>query len=124
MVLKVSDLEIFKLSEDLSDNLSQIVLKWNIFQKDTMGKQLIRAVDSISANIAEGHGRFHYKDRINFCYYARGSLEEIICWMNKARRRELMNSEKEDVWNIIKILPKKQNAYINSIKNAKNEKNT
>ena len=45
--------------------------KWNLTQ------QLKRAVQSIPANIAEGHGRFHFLDNVRFCYFARGSLTEV-----------------------------------------------
>ena len=46
--------------------------KWNLNQ------QLRRSALSISANIAEGHGRFYYQDNVRFCYNARGSLEETL----------------------------------------------
>ena len=46
--------------------------KWNLSQ------QLRRSSLSISANIAEGHGRFYYQDNVRFCYNARGSLEETL----------------------------------------------
>ena len=46
--------------------------KWNLNQ------QLRRSSLSISANIAEGHGRFYYQDNVRFCYNARGSLEETL----------------------------------------------
>jgi four helix bundle protein len=46
--------------------------KWNLNQ------QLRRSSLSISANIAEGYGRFYYQDNVRFCYIARGSLEETL----------------------------------------------
>jgi four helix bundle protein len=46
--------------------------KWNL------GQQLRRSSLSISANIAEGYGRFYYQDNVRFCYIARGSLEETL----------------------------------------------
>ena len=46
--------------------------KWNLNQ------QLRRSSLSISANIAEGHGRFYFQDNVRFCYNARGSLEETL----------------------------------------------
>ena len=118
MVLKVEDLEIYQMAEDLSDRIWNICIKWDYFAKDTMGKQLVRAADSISANLAEGHGRFHFKDRLNFWYYARGSLEETRSWLSKAFQRGLISSELAEIKQIIEILPKKLNAYINSIKKA------
>lgn len=41
-----------------------------------MGKQLVRAIDSVAANLSEGFGRYHYKETRIFGYYSRGSLYE------------------------------------------------
>ena len=48
------DLRVYLLSEQLSDSISGIALEWDSFARDTIGKQLVKAVDSIGANIAEG----------------------------------------------------------------------
>ena len=121
MVLRVEDLDVYQMAEELSDIIWNICIKWDYFAKNTIGKQLVRAVDSICANLAEGHGRFHFKDRLNFCYYARGSLEETKAWLSKAIRRNLISSGIDEIKQLIEILPKKLNAYINSIKKAHNE---
>ena len=118
MVLNVRDLDIYQMAEELADIVWNICIGWDYFAKDTIGKQLVRAADSISANLAEGHGRYHFKDRLNFCYYARGSLEEAKSWLFKAMRRRLISSDNNEINQIIEILPKKMNAYIGSIKNA------
>ncbi len=54
---KLDDLEIYKLSIELADEIWAIVIKWDFFAKDTVGKQIVRSSDSIAANIAEGYGR-------------------------------------------------------------------
>jgi four helix bundle protein len=82
MVLRVEDLDIYQMAEELSDRVWEICIKWDYFAKDTIGKQLVRSTDSISANLAEGHGRYHFNDRLKYCYYARGSLEETKSWLN------------------------------------------
>ena len=120
MVLKIGDLEIYQMAEDIADKIWDICLGWDYYARDTVGKQLVRAADSISANLAEGHGRYHFKDRLNFCYYARGSLEETKSWLKKAIRRKLISSDISEINEIIKVLPKKLNAYITSIKKAHN----
>ena len=84
-----------------------------------IGKQLVGAADSISANIADGHGRDHFTDRLNYCYYARGSLEETKSWISKAIRRKLIKTEISEINHSIGLLPKKLNAYIKSIKKAR-----
>ena len=119
MVLKVEDLDIYQMAEDLSDSVWEICIKWDYFTKDTIGKQLVRAADSISVNLAEGHGRYHFNDRLKYCYYARGSLEEIKSWISKAIRRKLIKTEISEINHAIELLPKKLNPYIRSIKKAR-----
>ena len=51
------NLRVYQLAEELSDRVWEIVLGWDVFARDTVGKQLVKAVDSIGANIAEGTGR-------------------------------------------------------------------
>lgn len=60
--------------------------KWNLDQ------QLRRASLSISANIAEGYGRFYYQDNVRFCYTARGSLEEVLSHLTFAHEMGFVSS--------------------------------
>jgi len=114
--MDIEDLEVYQLAEKLSDVIWNIVLSWERFPKETIGKQLVRAVDSIASNIAEGYGRYHYKENKNFCYFARGSLEETKTWLRKGIRRDLINqSEQKELSDIMERLPKLLNAYIGSI---------
>jgi four helix bundle protein len=114
--MELRDLEVYKLSEELSDMIWNIILEWDYFAKDTIGKQLVKASDSIAANIAEGYGRYHFKENKNFCYFARGSLEETKTWLRKSIRRGLIDKSKhQELFNIIKKLPKLLNSYIKSI---------
>lgn len=114
--MNLTDLEVYRLSEELSDIVWNIVIKWDYFSKETIGKQLVKASDSIAANIAEGYGRYHYKENKNFCYFARGSLEETKTWMRKSVRRGLLDPSKhEELFSIMEKLPKLLNSYIKSI---------
>jgi len=61
--------------------------KWNLNQ------QIRRSALSISANIAEGYGRFYYQDNVRFCYNARGSLEEVLSHLTFAREMSFINAE-------------------------------
>ena len=65
-------LDIYKIACQLSDWAWTIYIDIPQPQKFHMGDQLLRSVDSIAANIAEGHGRYHFKDQIRFLYYSRG----------------------------------------------------
>ena len=115
-IMDLRDLEVYQLSEKLSDIIWNIVLRWDYFTKDTIGKQLVKSSDSIGANIAEGYGRYHYRENKNFCYFARGSLEETKTWLRKSVRRGLIDqSIHQEMFDIIEKLPKFLNSYIKSI---------
>ena len=51
----------------------------------------------IIENIAEGHGRYHFNDRLDYCYYAKGFLEETKSWISKAIRRKLFKTEISEI---------------------------
>ena len=92
------NLKVYQLSEDLADHAWDIVCKWNNLARDTVGKQLIRAADSIGANIAEGAGRGSYQDNRRFVRIARGSLYETKHWLRRAFKRHLLSQA-----NILKL---------------------
>lgn len=56
----------------------ELLLMFPVEEKFALSQQLRRAVQSVPANIAEAHGRYHYQDAIRFCYIARGSLDEVL----------------------------------------------
>lgn len=93
MYKKFEDIVCYKLSSELSDYVWKIFSNWDWMDKKIIGDQFIRAIDSIGANIAEGFGRFHKKDKIKFYYYARGSLFESAHWCKKTYERKLINEE-------------------------------
>jgi len=114
--MKLEELRIYQLSMELGEEVWNIVIKWDYFAKDTVGKQLIRSVDSVAANISEGFGRYHFKDSKNFNYYSRGSLYETKTWLTKAKNRELLSEEKfQELIKFIDDLGVKLNNYINTI---------
>ncbi|PLZ85067.1 four helix bundle protein [Fischerella thermalis] len=113
------ELQVYKLAEKLANKIWEIVIRWDDFAKDAIGKQIVRAVDSIGANIAEGRGRYNYQDNKRFVKMARGSMNETIHWMRLAYARNLLKSEQVDMIKpIIDELSPKLNAYLNSIGNS------
>lgn len=105
--LQLNDLTCYKSSFALTNEVWEVVIKWDYFAKDTIGKQFVNAADSISANIAEGFGRYHKKDKIKFYYYSFGSVKECVDWSNKALIRNLINTETHLRFsNILNALPK------------------
>jgi four helix bundle protein len=120
---KLTDIEIYSISEELSNQIWGIVRHWHYFEKETLGKQLVRAADSISANIAEAFERYHYKDRQKFGYYARGSFEETKSWLRKSYQRKLLNDSQMEIINrYVKQIGPKLNSLINTFKNPQAHK--
>lgn len=114
--MDVKDLEIYRLSLELSQQIWELVKDFEYFSKKTIGIQLVRAADSIGANIAEGFGRYYFKEKKLFFYYARGSMEETKHWLRLAFKRELLSQEQLDkISPLIDALPPKLNSYINNI---------
>ncbi|MCK4891897.1 MAG: four helix bundle protein, partial [Candidatus Pacebacteria bacterium] len=87
-----------------------MVVKWDYFEKDTVGKQFIRAIDLISANIAEEFGRYSKKDKMKFYRYSFGSLKESLDWNEKARIKKLLTEEQyKHILEELNKLPKELN---------------
>ena len=117
------NLRVYQLSEQLADRIWDIVLGWNNFAKDTVGKQIVRSADSIGANIAEGEGRGSFQDNRRFVRVSRGSLQETQHWLRRAFKRNLLSKEQiEELKPLIKQLSPTLNAYLSSIgKNSDNK---
>lgn len=91
--MRLEELKVYQLAMKVADAIWITVSKWNYFERDTMGKQLVRASDSIAANISEGFGRYHFKENRYFNFVARGSLFETKTWLEKALKRDLISLE-------------------------------
>jgi four helix bundle protein len=113
---RLEDLEIYQLAQSFSDEVWSVVLEWDYFAKVTVGKQLVRSADSKGANIAEGFGRYHFKENKNFCYFSRGSLIETKSWINKAKTRNLISEiQHTDFITKFSTIHLKLNIYIKHI---------
>lgn len=109
------NLRIYQLSEEICDSVWDIVYKWDHLAQHTVGKQLIRASDSIGANIAEGTGRGSIADNRRFSKIARGSLFEVKHWLRRAFKRNLLSDDEiTSLKKTIDELTPKLSAYINS----------
>ena len=98
----------------LSNLVWDLVSSWDGFAKHAIGQQFINAMDSISANIAEGFGRYHKKDKIKFYYYSFGSVKERLDWNEKAKIRKLISEEDYNkIFETLQVLPKEIHQLIN-----------
>ena len=110
------NLRVYQLSEEVSDLIWDIVIGWDRFARDTIGKQIVNSADSVGANIAEGTGRGSFADNRRFARIARGSLFEVKHWLRRAYKRNLL--KEEEIANLKKLvneLTPKLSAYIRSI---------
>jgi len=111
--LKLNDIECYKIAFHLSNRVWDIVVKWDAFKQRTVGEQFVRAVDSISANIAEGFGRYNKKDKVKFFRYSQGSLSESLDWNEKAKVRKLISIDEYNIiFSELQKLPKSLNSLI------------
>ena len=95
--IPLKDLEVYKLSRELSSLGWEIYdrLSWN--DKNVMGNQFIQSLDSVGANIAEGYRRFHYLDKIKFYYNSRASLSESCShWLELLYERQKLEKDSFD----------------------------
>lgn len=71
-----TELEVWKKARVLKNELAELTKSFLSDEKFKLTDQLIRSSRSINAAIAEGHGRYTFKDQLHFCVIARGSLSE------------------------------------------------
>lgn len=112
-MFKLEDITAYEIGKNLSNQIWKEVAKWDILAKKTVGEQLIRSIDSVSANIAEGFGRFHKMDKIKFFYNARASVYESVHWIELSIERNLIDKEiGQNLLSEMKKLPKEINILI------------
>lgn len=110
------NLQVYRLGEKLADEVWTVVIGWEQFAKTTVGRQMVRAADSVGANIAEGSGKRSFQDNRRFVRMARGSLNETKHWLRRAYSRGLLSTEDvKRIRPIIDELAPKLNAYLQSI---------
>ena len=87
----IENLEVFALFEEVATWAWEKVASWEYFEKRTVGDQLVRAADSINANLVEGDGRYTTNDSLRFFYIARASARETELWITRAISRGLLD---------------------------------
>ncbi len=116
----LENLAAWQYSREFRKRISSLVKTFPIEEKYRLSDQLIRASRSSVANIAEGYGRFHYQESIQFCRQARGSLiecsEHLYCALDeKYISVEVFNELKDQLSHCIKVI----NGYIIFLKSQK-----
>ena len=107
------DLEVYQVAREFRKAMYRIARRLPEEEKFALANQIRRAAVSLTNNIAEGHGRFHYLDQIKFMLNLRGSLEELLDDLNVcADESYLPESEivvlKQEGWRVHELI----NGYI------------
>jgi len=123
MKTKFEDLEIFKLAEKLSDEVWEMVIKWDNFPKNTVGIQLVDAADGVGSSIAEGSGKGNYKEFRRYTKISRGCLYETKYWLRRAYARKLISLQQTEIIKpmLNELLPR-LNAFIKYLDGQINKK--
>lgn len=112
----LDELRVYRMAEDFADLTWDLVIQWDPFPRETVGRQLVRAADSVGANIAEGYGRASPADHQRFVRTARGSLYESRHFLRRAHHRRLIPPEFEHpLQRLVGDLLPTLNAYLRSL---------
>lgn len=112
----LESLKVYTLSEELADLVWDTVTSWDAFARSTIGHQIVRAADSVGANIAEGYGRASPVDHKRFIRIARGSLYETRHFLRRADKRGLITrQQKRPLQVLMKNLLPALNGYLRSL---------
>jgi four helix bundle protein len=107
------DLEVYQVAREFRKAMYEVTKKLPDFEKFGLTSQIRRAAVSLTNNIAEGHGRFHFLDQIKFMLQSRGSLEELLDDLNVCEDEAYLPVQeiealRQEGWRVHKLI----NGYI------------
>lgn len=116
------DLLIWQEARQLRNDVYTLISGFPLEEKYRLNNQIIRSSRSVGNNIAEGYGRFHYQEFIQFCRHARGSLQETKDHLICALDCNYIDNETLSSYNLkIDSLNKKINGFIKYLKTQKEQ---
>jgi four helix bundle protein len=115
-------LDVWQAARKLRRDISALVGLFPATEKLRLADQMVRASRSVTANIAEGYGRYHYQENIQFCRLARGSLFELLDHFSVCEDEDYIGQGQLDdfrahAMQTIKLF----NGYIGYLRNQKEE---
>ncbi len=121
--IPLQDLEVYRLARKLSSLAWVIYQRLTFQQRKVWGDQMLSAVDSVGANIAEGYARFHFSEKSRFYYISRGSFSEgVEHWIDLGFEREIVSIQEFESFSKIRLdIQVKLNNMIRSTYSAKNQ---
>jgi four helix bundle protein len=115
------DLEVYQLAREFRKTMYRVAKRLPDIEKFGLASQMRRAALSLTNNIAEGHGRYHYLDQIKFTLQSRGSLEELIDDLNVCEDEQYLPEKeiaslKQEGWRVRQLI----DGYIRYLRQQKN----
>ena len=103
------DLEVYKTARDFRKAMYAVMRRLPDLERYDLASQIRRAAVSLTNNIAEGHGRYHYPDQTRFFLHSRGSLEELVDDLNICLDENYLSNEevaklKEQARNVLLLI--------------------
>ncbi|MGH8102780.1 MAG: four helix bundle protein [Chthoniobacterales bacterium] len=103
------DLEVYQVARQFRKAMYRVANRLPDIEKFGLANQVRRAAVSLTNNIAEGHGRYHYLDQIRFTLQSRGSLQELIDDLNVCEDEQYMPNEKvaalkQEGWRVRRLI--------------------
>src|SRR5438067_3167649 len=116
------DLDVYQEAREFRKKMYAVTRRLPDFEKYDLGSQIRRAAVSLTNNIAEGHGRYHFADQVRFFLGSRGSLQELVDDLNVCEdEKYLPNDEvaelKEKAWRVLGLI----NGYLRFLRDRKTE---
>src|SRR5689334_1183470 len=90
------DLEVYQVAREFRKAMYGVARQLPAEEKFGLASQIRRAAVSLTNNISEGHGRYHFLDQIKFMLQSRGSLEELIDDLNVCEDEKYLPAEQVD----------------------------
>src|SRR5436305_13777975 len=114
------DLEVYQVAREFRKEMYAVTRRLPDFEKFDLGSQIRRAAVSLTNNIAEGHGRYHFADQVRFFLGSRGSLQELVDDLNVCADENYLGSEeietlKGEAWRVLGLI----NGYLRYLRDRK-----
>src|SRR5438132_10727113 len=114
------DLEVYQIAREFRKKMYGVTRRLPDFEKFELASQIRRAAVSLTNNIAEGHGRYHFADQVKFLLASRGSLQELIDDLNTCEDEQYIEAVKignlkGEGWHVLSLL----NGYLRYLRDRK-----
>src|SRR6266550_1555654 len=114
------DLEVYKAAREFRKKMYGVARRLPDFEKFGLASQIRRAAVSLTNNMAEGHGRYHFADQVRFFLASRGSLQELVDDLNVCEDEKYLHNDKvaepkEEAWRVLGLI----NGYLRYLRDRK-----